>query len=91
MMFPIVMEYNRDCTGEKYREIARAMGVRGVDSMTREEYRKAAFLPFGMAWGGISTGSRWGTRLSHRLPGWIRMRGILFSEPGVDGGTFPMV
>ena len=34
MMLPIVMEYNQDCTGEKYREIARAMGVQGVDSMT---------------------------------------------------------
>lgn len=42
MMLPIVMEYNQDCTGEKYREIARAMGVQGVDSMTREEYRRAA-------------------------------------------------
>lgn len=29
-------------TGEKYREIARAMGVKGVDDMTQEEYRKAA-------------------------------------------------
>ena len=29
MMLPIVMEYNADCTGEKYREIARAMGVEG--------------------------------------------------------------
>ncbi len=42
MMLPIVMEYNADCTGEKYREIARAMGVRGVDDMSVEEYRKAA-------------------------------------------------
>jgi len=42
MMLPIVMEYNQECTGEKYREIARAMGVEGVDSMTQEEYRKAA-------------------------------------------------
>lgn len=42
MMLPIVMEYNQECTGEKYREIARAMGVKGVDSMTQEEYRKAA-------------------------------------------------
>ena len=33
MMLPIVMEYNQDCTGEKYREIARAMGVKGVDDM----------------------------------------------------------
>ena len=42
MMLPIVMEYNADCTGEKYREIARAMGVKGVDDMFVEEYRKAA-------------------------------------------------
>ena len=42
MMLPIVMEYNADCTGEKYREIARAMGVKGVDEMSVEEYRKAA-------------------------------------------------
>ena len=42
MMLPIVMEYNADCTGEKYREIARAMGVKGVDEMSVDEYRKAA-------------------------------------------------
>ena len=42
MMLPIVMEYNADCTGEKYREIARAMGVEGVDAMSVEEYRAAA-------------------------------------------------
>ena len=42
MMLPIVMEYNQDYTGEKYREIARVMGVPGVDAMTQEEYRKAA-------------------------------------------------
>lgn len=42
MMLPIVMEYNADCTGDKYREIARAMGVEDVDSMSQEEYRKAA-------------------------------------------------
>ena len=42
MMLPIVMEYNQDFTGEKYREIAKAMGVDGVDSMTQDEYRKAA-------------------------------------------------
>ena len=42
MMLPIVMEYNADCTGEKYREIARALGVKGVDDMSVEEYRKAA-------------------------------------------------
>lgn len=42
MMLPVVMEYNQDATGEKYREIARAMGVKNVDSMSVEEYRKAA-------------------------------------------------
>ena len=42
MMLPIVMQYNAPCTGEKYREIARAMGVSGVDAMTQEEYRAAA-------------------------------------------------
>ncbi len=41
-LLPTVMEYNAPCTGEKYREIARAMGVKGVDEMTQEEYRKAA-------------------------------------------------
>ena len=42
MMLPIVMEYNQDYTGEKYREIARVMGVKGVDDMSQAEYRKAA-------------------------------------------------
>lgn len=42
MMLPIVMEYNAPSTGEKYREIARAMGVSNVDAMGQEEYRKAA-------------------------------------------------
>ena len=42
MMLPIVMEYNQEYTGEKYREIARAMGVKGVAEMTAAEYRKAA-------------------------------------------------
>jgi lactaldehyde reductase len=37
-----VMEYNAEATGEKYREIARVMGVAGVDEMSQEEYRKAA-------------------------------------------------
>jgi len=41
-LLPCVMEYNAPATGEKYREIARAMGVKGVDNMTQEEYRKAA-------------------------------------------------
>ena len=42
IILPTVMEYNAPATGEKYREIARAMGVPGVDDMTTEEYRKAA-------------------------------------------------
>lgn len=42
ILLPTVMEYNAEATGEKYREIARAMGVEGVDSMSQEEYRKAA-------------------------------------------------
>lgn len=41
-LLPISMEFNREYTGEKYREIARAMGVPGVDEMTQEEYRDAA-------------------------------------------------
>ena len=41
-LLPAVMEYNAEATGEKYREIARAMGVKNVDSMTQEEYRAAA-------------------------------------------------
>ena len=42
IILPVVMEYTAPYTGEKYREIARAMGVEGVDAMTQEEYRKAA-------------------------------------------------
>lgn len=42
VILPYVMEYNADATGEKFREIARVMGVQGVDAMSQEEYRKAA-------------------------------------------------
>lgn len=42
IILPTVMAYNASATGEKYREIARAMGVEGVDQMSQEEYRKAA-------------------------------------------------
>lgn len=42
MFLPITMEFNRDYSGERYREIARAMGVKGVDDMSQEEYRDAA-------------------------------------------------
>ncbi|MBQ7821493.1 MAG: lactaldehyde reductase [Clostridia bacterium] len=41
-LLPTVMAYNAPYTGEKYRDIARAMGVEGVDKMTQDEYRKAA-------------------------------------------------
>ena len=42
ILLPTVMEYNAPCTGEKYKDIAKAMGVEGVDTMSQEEYRKAA-------------------------------------------------
>lgn len=42
IILPTVMEYNAPATGEKYRDIAKAMGVQGVDSMTLDEARKAA-------------------------------------------------
>lgn len=42
ILLPEIMKYNAPETGEKYREIARAMGVEGVDDMTQEEYRQAA-------------------------------------------------
>lgn len=42
VLLPYVMAFNAPYTGEKFREIARAMGVKGVDEMSEEEYRKAA-------------------------------------------------
>ena len=42
IILPTVMEYNAEATGEKYRDIAKAMGVEGVDKMTLDEARKAA-------------------------------------------------
>lgn len=42
VLLPYVMEYNKDYTGEKFREIARVMGVENVDAMSQEEYRAAA-------------------------------------------------
>jgi lactaldehyde reductase len=42
ILLPVVMAYNAETTGEKYREIARAMGVAGVDAMSQNEYRTAA-------------------------------------------------
>lgn len=42
IILPVVMEYNAPATGEKYRDIAAAMGVKGTENMAVEEYRKAA-------------------------------------------------
>lgn len=42
IILPTVMEYNAPATGEKYRDIAKAMGVQGVDEMSLEDARKAA-------------------------------------------------
>lgn len=42
ILLPTIMEYNAPCTGEKYRDIAKAMGVEGTETMSQEEYRKAA-------------------------------------------------
>ena len=42
IILPTVMEYNAEATGDKYKYIAKAMGVEGVENMSQEEYRKAA-------------------------------------------------
>lgn len=42
IILPTVMEYNAEATGDKYKCIAIAMGVEGVEEMTCSEYRKAA-------------------------------------------------
>ena len=42
IILPTVMEYNAPYTGDKYKFIAQAMGVEGVENMSQEEYRKAA-------------------------------------------------
>lgn len=42
ILLPTVMAYNADATGDKYKYIAKAMGVEGTENMTQEEYRKAA-------------------------------------------------
>ena len=41
-LLPAVMAFNADYTGTKYRDIAIAMGVKGVENMTQAEYRAAA-------------------------------------------------
>lgn len=42
IILPTVMAYNAPATGEKYRDIAKAMGVKGVDDMTLDQARAAA-------------------------------------------------
>ena len=42
IILPTVMEYNAPATGEKYRDIAKAMGVENTDAMSLEDARKAA-------------------------------------------------
>lgn len=42
VLLPYVMEFNQEYTGEKFKEIARAMGVPNVDAMSQKEYRQAA-------------------------------------------------
>jgi lactaldehyde reductase len=42
IILPTVMEYNAECTGDKYRDIAKAMGVKGTETMTIEGARIAA-------------------------------------------------
>ena len=42
IILPTVMEYNAPATGEKYRDIAKAMGVQGTDAMSLDDARKAA-------------------------------------------------
>ena len=42
IILPTVMEYNAPATGDKYKYIAQAMGVKGTDEMSVDEYRKAA-------------------------------------------------
>ncbi len=42
IILPTVMEYNAPMTGDKYKNIAIAMNVKGVDNMSQEEYRQAA-------------------------------------------------
>lgn len=42
ILLPTIMEYNAETTGEKYKDIAKAMGVAEVENMSQEEYRKAA-------------------------------------------------
>ncbi len=41
-LLPTIMKYNKDFTGEKYREIAIVLGIEGADTMSLEDVRDAA-------------------------------------------------
>jgi lactaldehyde reductase len=42
IILPTILEYNAEATGDRYKYIAAAMGVEGVEGMSQAEYRKAA-------------------------------------------------
>ena len=46
ILLPTIMEYNAPATGEKYREIAKAMGVKGTENMTQEELEFRRRCPY---------------------------------------------
>jgi len=41
-LLPTIMKYNKDFTGEKYREIASVLGIEGAETMSLEDVRDAA-------------------------------------------------
>jgi len=41
ILLTAVLKFNAEATGERYREVARAMGVQDVDKMSQAEYRQA--------------------------------------------------
>jgi len=41
-LLPTIMKYNKDFTGEKYREIAIVLGIEGAETMSLEDVRDAA-------------------------------------------------
>lgn len=42
ILLPTVMEYNAEASGERFRDIARALGVEGTQAMSQDQYRAAA-------------------------------------------------
>lgn len=41
-LLPTIMKFNKDYTGEKYREIAKVLGIEKAESMSLEDVREAA-------------------------------------------------